>query len=589
MSKDRPVISVERSFYEKFPRLADGRARTFTQPVVELLRRVACEDRINEALHSLPPSSGFAFVERVLEYLDFGYSVANTDRENIPAEGRVVIVANHPLGALDALALLHLVGSVRRDVRIFANDVLAQLEPLKPLLLPVDVVGGRAGHASVREAYRALEREEALIVFPAGEVSRIRPTGVRDRRWSPSFVRFVRKTGAPVLPVHLGGHNSPTFYGVSMLAKPLATLLLAREMFGRQNARIQVSIGEPVPAHALAGHEGDEQRLAARMRRHVYRLPRRRPPVFPTSAAVAHPESPRAVREALAAAEVLGATSDGKRILLLNAGEDDAALREIGRLRELTFRKVGEGTGLKRDLDRFDRHYRHIVLWDEQALAIVGAYRLGEGRAILDSMGFPGLYSATLFDFAPEARELLVEGVELGRSFVHPDYWGSRSLDYLWQGIGAYLRAHPEVRYLFGPVSLSASLPLAAREWAVHCHRHYYGDERGLARPRNPFVIRPEVDAEARAAWEDLPPAEGLKRLKAKLGELGTTLPTLYRQYVDLCEPEGIRFLGFGVDPDFGHCVDGLILVDLQWLKPAKRARYIGIPGPDQGPLQNCH
>lgn len=583
------MISVERSFYEKFPRLADGRARHLSQPVVDLLRKVACEDRINQTLQALPGSAGLSFVGRLLEYLDFSYSVANTDRENIPAEGRLVIVANHPLGALDALALLHLVGSVRRDVRIFANDVLTQLDPMKPLLLPVDVVGGRAAVGSVREAYRALEREEALIVFPAGEVSRIRPNGVRDRHWSPSFVRFVRRTGAAVLPVHLGGHNSPTFYGISMLAKPLAMLLLAREMFGHQKARIHISVGEPVPAHALAGESGDEKRLAARMRRHVYRLRKRRPPEFPTSAAVAHPESPRAVRDAIAAAQVLGQTSDGKRIVLLEPGPDCAALREIGRLRELTFRRVGEGTGLKRDLDRFDTHYRHIVLWDDKVLAIVGAYRLGEGRAILDRLGYPGLYSSTLFEFAPEARELLARGVELGRSFVHPDYWGSRSLDYLWQGIGAYLRAHPEVRYLFGPVSLSAALPLAAREWAVHCHQHYFGDRSALARARNPFVVRPEIAAAASDAWADAPVAEGMKRLRAKLLELGVTLPTLYRQYVELCEPDGIRFLGFGVDPDFGHCVDGMILVDLQYLKASKRARYIGAPedGPDK--LQICH
>ncbi|HRQ66076.1 MAG TPA: GNAT family N-acyltransferase [Xanthomonadaceae bacterium] len=589
MTEDRAVISVERSFYEKFPRLADGRARVFTQPVVDLLRRMACEERINQTLSSLAPREGLDFVEHALKLFDFSYAVANTDRENIPAEGRVVIVANHPLGALDALALLHLVGSVRRDVRIFANDVLLQLAPMKPLLLPVDVVGGRAGVGSVREAFRALEREEALIVFPAGEVSRIRPGGVRDRRWASSFVRFVRRTGAPVLPVHLGGYNSPTFYGLSMLAKPLAALLLAREMFAHQKSRIQISIGEPVPAHALAGASGDEARLAALMRRHVYRLPKRRPPVFPTSTTVAHPEPPGAVRAALEKAQVLGRTSDGKRILMLDPSPDCPALREIGRLRELTFRKVGEGTGLKRDLDRFDYHYRHIVLWDDKALAIVGAYRLGEGRSILDSMGFQGLYSATLFDFAPEARELLVQGVELGRSFVHPDYWGSRSLDYLWQGIGAYLRAHPEVRFLFGPVSLSASLPLPAREWAVHCHRHYFGDERGLAPARNPFLISAEVDTEARATWADCPVAEGLKRLKAKLVEFGAALPTLYRQYVDLCDPQGIAFLGFGVDPDFGHCVDGLILVDLQWLKPAKRTRYIGPSEPGAAKLQNCH
>lgn len=569
------MISVERSFYEKFPRLAAGRAREWSRPVVELLRRIACEERINRELASFPPERGLGFVRRVLEHLDFGYEVANTDREHIPAEGPLVVVANHPLGALDALALLDLIGGVRRDVRIFANDMLGQFEPLKELLLPVDVVNGRAELSSVREAYRVLERGEALIVFPAGEVSRIRPSGVRDRRWSPSFVRFVRKTGAPVLPVHIGGHNSVTFYGVSMLAKPLATLLLPREMFGHRGLRIRICVGKPVPSECFTESAGEARRLAQRMRRHVYRLPRRRPPLFAAFTPVAHPENPSAVAAELRSAAVLGATSDGKRVLLLEGSLDGAAMREIGRLRELSFRKVGEGTGMKRDLDRYDPHYRHIVLWDAEKVQICGAYRLAEGRRILSERGLEGFYTSSLFIFSERARPILEQGIELGRSFVHPAYWGSRSLDYLWQGIGAYLRSHPEVRYLFGPVSISARLPLAAREWIVAYHRRYFGDREGLARARNPFQVGAEIEQRAEASFAGLDAATAARRLKEELASLGASLPTLYRQYVDLCEPEGIRFLDFGVDPDFGGCVDGLIVVDLHYLKAVKRQRYL--------------
>jgi hypothetical protein len=207
------VISVERSFYEKFPHLAAGRARSFAQPVVDLLRRVACEERINATLASLSPLTGFDFVEGALEQFRVSYSFANTDRENIPVDGRVVIVANHPLGAFDALALIHLVGSVRRDVKILANDVLMQLEPLSSLLLPLPVFGAGSALGGAREAYRALERDEALIVFPAGEVSRMRPNGVRDSAWSPGFARLATRTDAPVLPVHIAAQNSPFVYG----------------------------------------------------------------------------------------------------------------------------------------------------------------------------------------------------------------------------------------------------------------------------------------------------------------------------------------------------------------------------------------
>jgi putative hemolysin len=576
------LISVERTFYEKFPRLSEGRARTFSQPVVGLLRKIACEERINSLLRGGESLSGFDFLEFVLNDLKIGYGVANTDRENIPVEGRVVIVANHPLGAMDALTLIQLVGSVRRDVKVLANDVLMKLEPLKSLFLPLPVFGNGSAVAGMREAYRALEREEAVIVFPSGEVSRMSSKGVRDLEWSPGFARLALKTGAPVLPVHIQARNSPVFYGVSMLAKPLAMLLLAREMFGAANSRIDFQVGEIVPTSALTRSNLDAAQIATHMRRHVYRLAHRRPTVFPTSAAVAHPESPLEVRRALQAAEVLGRTNDGKQILLLDARPDDAALREIGRLRELAFRRVGEGTGARRGLARYHAWYRHVVLWDEQALAIVGAYRLGEAGTILRERGLDGLYSASLFDYAPEAQAFLPEAVELGRSFVQPAYWGSRSLDYLWQGIGAYLRKRPQVRYLFGPVSLSASLPPEAREWIVHYHGHYFRDHEQLARARNPFVISRSIADAAHADWAGRSPGEGLSILKQRLADMKAQLPTLYRQYADLCEPAGVRFLDFGVDPAFGGCVDGLVRLDLAHLRPIKRARYIdGARGPD--------
>jgi putative hemolysin len=570
------VISVERSFFEKFPRLAEGRARSFSQPVVELLRKIAGEERIRSALAEIGALSGFDFVERVLEHFQVRYHLSNTDRDNIPAEGRLVIVANHPLGALDALALLHLIGTVRRDVRILANDVLVQLTQLSSLLQPVNVFGGNGAGGRMRDAYRALESEQALIVFPSGEVSRLGPQGVRDARWSNGFVRLARRAQAPVLPVHIAAHNSPTFYGLSLLAKPLSSLLLAREIFGAAKANIGMQVGDTVPAEELSRGDRSPDQAAAAMRRHVYQLARRRPSVFATSRAIAHPESPLALRDALKRAEVLGATSDGKRILLADAHPDCPVLREIGRLRELSFRRVGEGTGARRDLDRFDAYYKHLLLWDETGLAIVGAYRLGEGASILPERGMAGMYTASLFDYAPAARDVFANGVELGRSFIQPAFWCSRSLEYLWQGIGAYLRQRAQTRYLIGPVSLSAALPAEARAWIVHCHRHYFGAREQLAHSRHAYEVPAEIAAAASLAWAGKDARAGLAELKRKLAQLGCSIPTLYRHYVDLCEPEGVQFLGFGTDPAFGNCVDGLICLDLNHLKPAKRERYLG-------------
>lgn len=569
------MISVEKSFYTRFPGLAGGRRRALSQPVVDLLRRVIGEDQVNQTIRRLHGRQGFDFVDHGLLELGARYRVEPTDIENIPCEGRVVIVANHPLGAVDALSLLQLVGRVRRDVCIMANDYLLRLDGLAPLLVPCDVFGGKP-RARLREVYRCLQRDQAVIIFPAGEVSRIHANGIRDARWSEGFLRIARKTSAPVLPIHIGARNSPAFYGVSLLAKPLGALLLAREMFTPDKPRIAITIGAPVPASALTPARLSDAALARRMRAHVYRLPRRKPPMFATSSAVAHPEPATAVHEDLRSAQCLGQTSDGKQILLLKVGHNGAAMREIGRLRELSFRKVGEGTGLKRDLDRYDAWYRHIVLWDAQAMEIIGAYRLGETQEIIAQHGIDGLYSNSLFAFTDDAQAMLAQSVELGRSFVHPRHWGSRSLDYLWQGIGAYLRAHPHIRYLIGPVSLSASLGESARGWIVHYHQHFYGDAGTTARARNPYQVPPDIAAEAAAAWQGQDLKTCLQRLRSELLTHDATLPVLYKQYVDLCPPAGIRFLAFGVDPAFGHCVDGLIRIDLNTLKPAKRARYLG-------------
>ncbi|GAP66312.1 putative hemolysin [Mizugakiibacter sediminis] len=567
------MLSIERTLDRRLPWLAQH--PRLKRPVVGLLGKLAAEERFNRALAGLAPLEGFDFVERVLDHLGVGYSVGHSEREHIPAEGPVVAVANHPLGMLDALALLHLVGSVRRDVRILGNDVLAAFAPLRRLLLPVDVFGGGAPRGRLREAYRALDDGQALIVFPAGEVSRVGPAGVRDGRWSPGFARLALRSGAPVLPVHVEARNSAMFYGMSMLAPPLAAALLPREVFAARRTRIVFSIGGQIPAAELARAGGSPRQLARLMRRHVYRLPRRRAALFGAQGPVAHPEPAAAVRTALGRGEVLAELADGKRLILLPGAPDCPALRELGRLRELSFRRVGEGSGRRRDLDAYDAHYEHLILWDEAALAIAGAYRLGHGGSILAARGLAGLYSAALFRYAPAAEPVLRQGLELGRSFVAPAYWRSRALDRLWQGIGLYLQRHPELRHLVGPVSLSAALPREARERIVAAHEHYFGAS-GLAEALRPFRPAADTLAAVRALLDGRDAESGLAALRRDLAAQGVALPVLYRQYVDLCEPAGVRFLAFGEDPDFAGCVDGLVVLDLARLKPAKRARYLG-------------
>jgi len=568
------MLSVEQTLTERLPWLTQH--PLIRRPVAGMLGRLADEEGFNRTLVAAGEAEGFDFVERVLDVLGVSYYVNPRERENIPVEGGVLIVANHPLGMIDALTLLQMVGSVRSDVRILANDWLMSIEPLHKLLLPVDVFGKGAA-SKMRDIYRALDNGEALIVFPAGEVSRVGPSGVSDGRWSDGFVRLAQRSRVPVLPVHISARNSAMFYGLSMLAKPLSTAMLPREAISPTSRRVGFSVGQLVSADELEQHSGSSTKRAAKlMRRHVYRVGRHRGLIFGGQAPLAHPEpTERVVAELQSQAEKLADLNDGKQILLFKGASDSAVLREIGRLRELTFRKVGEGTGARRDLDAYDPHYEHLVLWDPKALRIVGSYRFGHGGRLIAERGMSALYTASLFNYSPALESRLAQGLELGRSFIAPAYWRSRALDQLWQGIGLYLQRHTELRYLFGPVSMSVTLPREAREWIAAAHQHYFGAP-GLASARQPFVVSPAVIDLVRDALAGLDPAAGLGKLKHHLDALGVSLPVLYRQYVDLVEPEGVQFLDFGEDPGFSGCVDGLVMLDLATLKPAKRARYLG-------------
>lgn len=229
------MLSVEQTLTERLPWLAQH--PLIRRPMAGMLGRLADEDGFNRTLVAAGETEGFDFVERVLDVLGVSYFVNPRERENIPVEGGVLIVANHPLGMIDALTLLQMVGSVRSDVRILANDWLMSIEPLRKLLLPVDVFGKGAA-SKMRDIYRALDNGEALIVFPAGEVSRVRPSGVSDGRWADGFARLAQRSGVPVLPIHVAARNSAMFYGLSMLAKPLSTAMLpARSDFAVEPSR----------------------------------------------------------------------------------------------------------------------------------------------------------------------------------------------------------------------------------------------------------------------------------------------------------------------------------------------------------------
>lgn len=491
-----------------------------------VLRRLLHEKEFQQFNQRNRHLKGLDMVEQVLEYMDVSCELSERDLEQIPSRGPVVIVANHPLGTLDGLALLHAVSQVRRDVKIVTNRLLHCLESLSSLMVLVDNMGNRTSRHQVGQMQEQLENQGVLIFFPAGEVSRFGSKGIRDGKWSHGFLRLAARFRAPVVPIHISGRNSALFYLTSKIYQPLSMLLLVREMFGNRGARLKLKIGKRIPYASWHDGRTPAKELAARFRRHLYRIGQGKSALFQTEAAIARAEDRAVLKRALAGCEVLGQLPDGKMIYLYRRqGEDYVPiLRELGRLREIAFRAVGEGSGTRRDLDDYDDDYYHLILWDEEALDIVGAYRFIPTAEQFERKGFEGIYSHSLFHYDHQMNPVLMQGIELGRSFIQPAYWGKRGLDYLWMGIGAYLAKYPQYRYLFGPVSISGGLPLAARDLLVAFYRLYFAPTLPLATSRRPY---PASLPDVLAQFSGDNYSEDLKRLKRLLSNLGTGIPAV--------------------------------------------------------------
>ncbi|GHF97889.1 acyltransferase [Thalassotalea marina] len=545
------------------------------KPIKAILKSLLHEKKFQAFEEKYPHLTGFDFVEQCLEHLDISYSVRDVERENIPSQGRVVIIANHPIGSIDGLALIKLVSDIRRDVKVVVNSMLMALKPLQPILLPVNNMGGKTPKDNLKAINAHLQHEGAIIVFPAGEVSRLRPVGVRDTKWHSGFLKFAQQTKSPIVPVYIDAKNSATFYGVSMMYKPASTLLLVDEMFKQQQKNLAMRVGRKIPFESYQQAKLDIKTKTKLFKRHLYRLKKNQSDIFETQSAIANREDPKLLKKAIKACEHLGQTQDGKQIYLHRFGEDDPIMREIGVLREEAFRAVGEGSNLRRDIDVYDKHYLHLILWDEEDLEIVGAYRLADTKDVIANKGIKGLYTHTLFALSNEMNPYLEQGLELGRSFVQPKYWGKRSLDYLWYGIGAFISKYPKYRYLFGPVSISNNMPQAAKELMVYFYKLYFGSDQALAPSRSPFTLQQSVVEQLKHQFTGDDYKADFTQLKHLLANMGTTVPTLYKQYSELTEAGGVQFIDFGVDCDFANCVDGLVLLDIEKLKAKKRARYL--------------
>lgn len=569
-------IEIEKLIENRYPHFLSNKPVILKKLVLFILKKILYEKEINNFLLKNSHLTGVALINELFHTLNFSYLILDKDRQKIPFEGKLLIVANHPIGSLDSLALLKVVYDVRQDVKIIANDILYNIENLRSLFLPYNIESISAQKKNILAINEALGHEQAVIMFPAAEVSRLRFLKIHDSKWNKGVIYFSKKLNVPILPIYIKAKNSFLFYFVSILNKNISRLLLAHELFNKKDKSIWMKIGNPIPANAFTNSFIDDAVQTKLLKKHVYLLAKDKKGIYATEKNIIHPVDRKSLKNELMRSQILGVTKDDFKIILTTLEESPNALTEIARLREITFRKVGEGTGNRYDLDYFDNHYKHLIVWDEKELEIVGSYRIGVGRDILEKMGNAGFYTSTLFNYSQEfSEQYLTHSIELGRSFVQKKYWNSNALNYLWQGIGAYIENYEQVKYLFGGVSISNNYPEQTKRMIIYYFSKWFGDELNRASSKRPFIFSGKIKAEMDSIFFGTTLKEDYKILKNMLKPYGFTIPVLYKHYSDLCYDGGVKFLDFSVDPDFENCVDGLILVNIDLIKEEKRERYI--------------
>ncbi len=554
------------------------------QPLAVAVNRLLQIDKL-ERLY-LDSRSGGLLCCDLMRALDIELKIAPEDLKKIPAAGPVIAVANHPFGLLDGALLASLLTSVRPDVRVLTNHMLGDVPELSRMGIFIDpfdrpesrMANGRA----LKQAISHVKSGGMLLIFPAGEVSHFdfRAGAIRDPEWRATAARLVRITRAKTLPILVRGANGIPFQMLGMVHPRLRTAALPAELLNKRGKSVEVRIGgviDPAQIDALP----DDKSAIRYLRLRTDLLARRDLPSHRHVAPDAAPPLAPATQSADIASEVdalpAACLLDEARemaVFIADAPQIPHALEEIGRLREITFRDAGEGTGAARDLDRFDPHYQHLFVWNREKRELVGAYRIGDVPRLLARHGHKGLYTESLFRFSSGFLENLGPALELGRSFIRPEYQRQFApLLLLWKGISAYVWRRPEYATLIGAVSVSNRYSQASRELiARYFEKHQTSADRAAVKARRPLRGNFVQKWEIQALCSLLPGVDDLSAPIADLEPDGKGIPILMKQYVKL----GGKLLAFSVDPEFGNTLDGFVMVDLRHTCPQTLARYMG-------------
>lgn len=554
--------------------------------------------RLNKAyrkiLRDMQNGSSENFFGLAVKYLNLRYHLSPGELDHIPRTGAAIVVANHPHGLSDGLIFGDLLTKVREDVRIVANEQLTLCEELAPWMIQMDVYGGdeatRKNYAGMKQILAWLKAGHCIGIFPAGTVSSysIQDKQVTDDPWNTHIAALIRRTKATAVPVYLPGRNSLLFQGISLINREARVAFLPRAV-GRDSRRLHhVKIGHPVSGSALSQLPSDEA-IAAQLRLRTYLLSKRyeksRKPSEKKAEKSRHtdriipPIPPQELQAEIDALPsdccLVDSPTNAWKVYVASSNQIPKLLREIGRLREITFRAAGEGTGKGCDLDVYDNHYKHLFLWDSAESKFIGAYRMGLTDKILEQYGKKGLYNAEFFEFSPDVLKVLSQGIEMGRAFIVPEYQKRpTALGLIWMGIGQFMVRHPEYRYLYGTVSISKDYTRLSRSLIVsylESQEMDTGKATGVRAFMPPHKMRLR-GAELRILPVGLTDSQNLSGIVSEIEEDGKGIPVLLRQYLKL----NGKILAFSIDPNFGDVLDCLILVDIYRTPERSLRKYMG-------------
>lgn len=520
------------------------------------------------------------FIEGLLGEFKIKFEIPEEDFKRLPKEGAYITVSNHPLGGIDGILLLKLLLQNRSDFKIMANFLLHRIEPLKPYILPVNPFEDRKDVKSsvigFKNALKHLNEGHPLGIFPAGEVSTYKDGKLLvDRPWEEAAIKLIKKSEVPVVPIYFHAKNSKLFYKLSKISDTFRTAKLPSELLTQKRRTIRVRIGKPISVQEQLEHDSVAT-LSEFLRKKTYMLSNSFDPkekfLDNLSSTLKIPKTPKNIVTPIASdliqTEVNILRDQNKRLLesknyevfLAYADDIPNALKEIGRLREITFRAIGEGTNESIDLDKFDSYYHHMFLWDNEAKVIAGAYRMGLGSQIYKAYGIDGFYLQDLFRFEPELHKMMSESIEMGRAFIVKAYQQKpMPLFLLWKGIVHTTLRYPEHNYLIGGVSISNKFTNFSKSLMIEFMKSHFYDPyvAQYVSPKKEFKVKlkdADKDFVFDASKADL---NKFDKIIDEVEPGNLRLPVLIKKYIK----QNARVIAFNVDPLFNNAIDGLMYI----------------------------